>query len=93
MKDSFRLVLDVLEPLFAIIVGSPESMTRDVLVDGKLSQSALQLAEGEVEGVVLYILPRVLESIKKELGFAEIAVPVRSVARQDVVGLTRFQAR
>jgi hypothetical protein len=61
------------KPVSAIIVGAEESMARNVLEMRDLGQGPLQFFLGEVESVIVDGLASVLEGLKEETHFAEVA--------------------
>lgn len=93
VKDSLGLPLNVLKPLFTIVVGPPKPMARDVLIGGKLGKGALKLAKGKVKGVVVDILASVLESLKEEVCLTKVASRCQLRGTTNMSRLTRFRAR
>lgn len=74
MQDaSGTIILHPRKPVSAIIVGAEESMARNVLEMRDLGQGPLQFFLGEVEGVIVDGLASVLEGLKEETHFAEVA--------------------
>ena len=62
-----------LEPLATVVVGTEQAEASDVHVARELGQRALELLEGEVEGVVLDSFAGLFEGLEEQVDLAEVS--------------------
>lgn len=63
----------LLEPVPAVVVGSPQPVAPDVLVGGKLGQGPLEFFSVQVQGVVVDVLAGPLKGLEEEVDLAQVA--------------------
>lgn len=61
------------KPVLAIVVGAEEAAVGDMLERRELRKGAGEFVAGQVEGVVIYILPGVFEGLEQEVDLAQVA--------------------